>query len=270
MRYTLIELVQRILESMESDEVSTVGETSESLSVAGIIKECYFDIVGEINPAEQEGLFKLDASGDNTKPALMYVPSTVSKMRWVKYNDGDSLSEPSYRDLSYRSNEEFLYYHTGLDPDATSTETMTVTMKGTDYLFQIRNDTFPTYYTVFFDRYVVFDAYDSDADTTLTQARSLGFGSLVPEFELEDDFVPDLDPRQFQLLLNEAKAQAFIELKQIENNKAEKKARKNKILARQQRDDNDPGWANQRHAAFGRKSIAAPTMDMRRAMRRGV
>lgn len=267
MRYTLIEMVQRILESMESDEVSTVGETPESTSVANIIKECYFDIVGEVNPSEQEGLFKLDASGDNTKPCLMYFPSTVSKIRWLKYNDSDSLTEPSYRDLSYRSNDEFTYYHTGLDSSDTAVQTMTVMMKDIPYLFQIRNDSFPRYYTIFFDRYIVFDSFDATEEDTLTQNRTLGFGSLVPAFEMEDDFIPDLDPRQFQLLLNEAKAQAFVELKQASNEKAEKKARKNKILARQQRDDNDPGWANQRHASFGRKRTAFNPMTT--AMRRG-
>lgn len=269
MRYTLLEMVQRILGSMESDEVSTVDETPESTEVARIIKECYFDIIGEINPAEHEGLFKLTASGDNTKPVLMTLPSTVSKMRWLKYNDADVVGEPSYRDLSYRTNDEFIYYHTGLDNDADNVDTMIVTIKGVSYTFQFRNDSHPSYYTIFYDNQIVFDSYDSTLETTLTQARSLGFGSLVPDFTISDSFVPELDPRQFQLLLQEAKAQAFVELKQSSNDKAEKKARKNKILARQQRDDNDPGWANQRHAAFGRKSVVTPVLDMRRAMRRG-
>lgn len=269
MRYTLLELVQRILGAMESDEVSTVGESTESTEVARIIKECYFDIIGDINPSEQEGLFKLDASADDEKPCLMYLPSTVSKMRWLRYNDGDSLLEPSYRDLSYRNTDEFLYYHTGLDSDSALVDTMTVNIKGTDYTFQFRNDAHPSYYTIFYDRFVVFDSYKSDEEDTLTQARTLGFGSLVPEFSFEDTFVPELDPRQFQLLLSEAKAMAFVELKQAANSTAEKKARRNRIVGQKIRDDNDPAWANQRHAAFGRKSISAPLQDMKRAMRRG-
>jgi hypothetical protein len=46
-----------------------------------------------------------------------------------------------------------------------------------------------------------------------------------------DGFTPDLDARQFTLLLNEAKAQAFIELKQQANPKAEKRARRGWIQA---------------------------------------
>ena len=105
MRYTLLELTQRIMESMESDEISDINETPESVSVANIIKECYFDIVGEMNMAEQEGLFKLDSSGDNTKPVLMYVPSTVGNIQYLNYNKVDSVATPNYKDLRYVSNK---------------------------------------------------------------------------------------------------------------------------------------------------------------------
>lgn len=269
MRYTLLEMVQRILESMESDEVSTVGETPESTSVANIIKECYFDLIGEVNPAETEGLFKLSASGDNTRPALMYLPENVSKMVWLKYNISDTFPDPEYQYVSYRDNEEFLYYNTGLDLSDPNVSSMEISHNGTTFQFQLRTDSDPHYYTILNDRLIIFDSYDSSKEVTLTEARSLGWGSLVPDFLIEDTFIPDLDPRQFQLLLNEAKAQAFIELKQSTNDKAEKRARKNKILAKKQRDDNDPSWANQRHASFGRRAIASLTQDMIRAMRRG-
>ena len=69
MRYTLLDMTKRILESMESDEVSDINETPEAVSVANIIKECYFDIIGQHAPDETEGIYKLDASGDNLKPA---------------------------------------------------------------------------------------------------------------------------------------------------------------------------------------------------------
>ena len=67
------------------------------------------------------------------------------------------------------------------------------------------------------------------------------------------DYVPDLDARQFQLLLQASKAQAFYELKQVENPKAEKKERKNTILA--QRTKANVRLTNAFDAApkFGRK-----------------
>lgn len=265
MRYTLLELVQRILESMESDEVSTVGETPESLSVANIIKECYFDLVGDLNMDEQEGLFKLDSSGDNLKPVLMYVPSNVSRVQYIKYNNDDLLT-PTYRDVRYVTNREFLFYQEGVSSADSAVGEFDLTLNGSSFKFYFRNDRYPTYYTIFDERAVVFDAYDAVAEDTLTQARSLGYGSLVPSFQLIDTWVPDLDPRQFQLLLQEAKMTAFIELKQAQNPIAEKKARKNRILTQKNKNDNDPTSSNQKHYSFGRRACFTP---MQWALRNG-
>jgi hypothetical protein len=229
MRYTLLELVQSILRAMESDEVSSISETREALDVADIVKECYFDIIGRLHPAEEEGLFKLDASGDNTKPTLMTVPSTVSKIDWIKYDHGDDTQE--YNLLRY------------LEP---------VEVDNTDYTFYFRNDAHPTRYTILKDYYVIFDSFLLTEDDTLTQVRSLGFGQILPEWELEDTFVPNLDPRHFQLLLKEAKATAFTEMKQIENPRAERSARHNWVFAQKTRADNNPD-SRQKHWTYGRK-----------------
>lgn len=75
MKYTLIELVQRILESMDSDEVSDISQTPESLAVANIVKECYFNIISGLDLPESKGIFQLDASTDSAKPAIMTLPS---------------------------------------------------------------------------------------------------------------------------------------------------------------------------------------------------
>lgn len=271
MRYTLLELVQRILESMESDEVSDINETPEAASVTNIIKECYFDIVGEMNMAEQEGLFKLNASGDSTKPVLMYIPSTVSRVQWLKYNIDDTVGTPNYRDLTYIDNKEYLYYQQNFDSTDTAILPITVSVNGTDFVFQYRNDRLPINYTIFDENLVLFDAYDSSIESTLTQVRTLGWGDMAPSFTASNTWVPDLDPRQFQLLLQSAKATAFVELKQIANTRAEKQERKNKILTQKNKNDNDPYFSNQSHAKFGRRGGNGYPIDtFQRSMRQGV
>jgi len=265
MRYTLLDMTQRILESMESDEVSTIGETPESLSVANIIKECYFDIVGQFSMSEQEGLYKLDASIDDTKPTLMYIPSRVSRIKWIKYDTGER-----QQDIRFVSVEEFLYFQDGMDIDDSNVGVMTVSVNGKNVNLKFFTDRMPSYYTILNDKDVVFDAYDSGQEDTLTESRTTIFAELVPVFELLDDFIPDLDPRQFQLLLQEAKAQAFTELKQASNPNAERKARKNQILTQKNKHDNDPMWSNQRHVGFGRNGRNGyPRNWMQRAMREG-
>lgn len=267
MRYTLLDLVQRILDSTEADEVSDINETQESRMVVGIIKECYFDIIGSINPAESVGLFKLDDSTDGDKPALMLMPSTASKLEWLKYDWSDDLTKPDYKKLQYVDNEEFFYYQNGYDHADTTVQTMTITINGHPYYFRYKTDRFPTYFTILFDKYIIFDAVNLAVENTATAHRSLAYGSLVPTFELNNNWVPDLDPRQFQLLLQEAKSTAFMELKQVQNPRAEMKARKNHILAQKNKYDNDPAFSNQIHAGFGRRGRFNP---MKSAMRRGI
>lgn len=263
MRYTLIEMVQRILDAMESDEVSDIGETPESRTVVGVIKQNYFDIIGRFGMDETNGLFKLDASIDDTKPCLMTIPEGVSKISWLKYNIGE-VSDPEWRTLTFRTVEEYL----SCQPNDDNYETMTVSIDGNLVVTRLRNDRHPTYYTILGNYTVLFDAYDSSLEDTLTQARSLGFGELVPSFQEDNLWVPNINPKQFQLLLNQSMSQAFIELKQAANPVSDMKSRKNHILTQKNKSDNDPAWSNQKHVGYGRKG--GGRTQMQRAMRNGI
>ena len=231
MRMTLLEMTQAILMSMDSDEVNSISDTTESLDVAHIIKQAYMDIVAELSPKRLEGLFHLDASGDNTKPTLMYLPNDVAEIHWLKYNVGDSLTDTNFRDLTFLDLNDFFHHSNGLDTDDTWVASQSITINGQSFNIKYRNDIHPTYWTSVDDRTILMDSVDLSVESTLTSSRTYGYGDLVPTFQMIDSFVPTLDPRQFQLLFNSAKAQAFIEKKQVTNEKAEKKERKHKILA---------------------------------------
>lgn len=239
MKYTLLEMVQQILNSMDSDEVNSISDTTESMDIANIVKECYFEIISEIQPKETEGLFHLDASTDDTKPVLMYLPSSVSNIEWLKYNVGDSPSETNFRDLCYLSLDDFFEFSNGLNLNESWVDTQVVQINGQNFNIKFRNDQSPTYYTSVDDRVLLFDSYDSSYEDTLTSIRTYGYGGLIPVFVMEDSFVPRLDARQFQLLLNAAKSQSFIDKKQIENTKAERKERRHRILANKTKDATD-------------------------------
>ncbi len=271
MRYTLLDLVQRVLESMESDEVSSIADTPEAVAVANIVKECYFDLVGKLNQAEARGLFKLDSSGDSDAATVMYVPSTVSKIDWIKYRDykPDPLEPTWTQPLRFCPIEEFLFYQDGFDLDDPNVDTTTIEIQGQEWVFKCYTDRAPSYYTVFDDRILVFDALDSAYESTLTQVNTMCFGELLPEWELNDNFIPDLDPRHFQLLLQEAKSTAFVELKQTQNSRAEAKARSNFIRAQKTKNDTDPNSSIQNHYRFGRRGGGSDRERMRRAMRLG-
>jgi hypothetical protein len=108
---------------------------------------------------------------------------------------------------------------------------MTVTTGTLDTIdFRYRNDKAPEYYTSFDDRQIVFDSYDADVDSTLQKSKTICFGLKESSWTKSDAFVPALDSQQFHLLLQEAKAQAWVELKQLTNEKAERKARRSWVL----------------------------------------
>lgn len=250
MKYTLLEVVQRVLESMDSDEVNTISATPESMAVANIAKECYNDIVGDIGLTEHKGLFQLTASGDNTKPTKMTLPDSIITLDTIEYNTG-TLLDPQYQDIYFLPLHDFLNITNNLS--GTGTATQTIALNGGTFTFKFYNDRWPTYYTTVDDRTILFDAYNVTEESTLTSSRMRCFGLISPTFTLQDTFVPLLDPRQFQLWIQATKAQSFVELKQSENPKAERKERRNWILARKTKDTVDGRPAIQRRKGYGRK-----------------
>lgn len=95
-----------------------------------------------------------------------------------------------------------------------------------------RNDRAPLYFTSFDDRTLLFDSYDGSVDSTLQSAKSIVYGEKTQSFLMEDTFIPNINEKQFSLLLNEAKQQAFIEAKQSSNPLATQRAHKGWVRAR--------------------------------------
>jgi hypothetical protein len=74
--------------------------------------------------------------------------------------------------------------------------------------------------------YVIFDSYDNTQDNTLQASKTLVYGTRVPDFLLQDNFIPDIDDQQFSLLINESKALAWVELRQMPHSKAEQEIKR--------------------------------------------
>lgn len=87
----LLNIVQNILASMSSDEVNSISDTPESLQVANIVQNKYYDIVSRGDLPEHNQLFQLQSSQNVLQPTLMYIPSGICKMEWLKYFDTNAL-----------------------------------------------------------------------------------------------------------------------------------------------------------------------------------
>lgn len=229
MKYTLLELTQNVLSSMDSDEINSISDTVESLQVVKIIKNVYDDILSRSDMTVNQQLFNLTASGTVTYPVIMYKPDAIERIFWIKYNteqDGDT--DPVWTEISYLSQPDFLAYTQELHASEDYVDTMTyVTPDNSSFVLNYFNDRAPHYYTTFDDNTIIFDAYDSEVDATLQSSKTTCYGNRRTSFQEVDGFIPDLQPAQFNLLLNEAKALAWAELKQMPHVKAESMARKN-------------------------------------------
>lgn len=229
MKMTLLEMVQDILNDMDSDEVNGLDDTIESQQVAQIIKTCYYEMLGNRNWPHTRKLLQLEGSGSPSKPNYLRLPDNLKELSFFKYDNGTD-TKPVLQDVKYKEPDDFLRY-----VSARNTETGNVSIitdfSGTKLL--ILNDTAPQYWTSFDDTYLVTDAYDSTVSTTLMSSKSQCLAFIVPQWTRTAEAIPDLPIDAFPALLEEAKSTAFMALKQVANQKAEQKAgRQNRWLAR--------------------------------------
>lgn len=243
MKKTLLEIVQIILASTEDITINSIEDNELAQDIAKVVRDSYEFIATKADLPEHWSLFELTASGDADLPNIMYLPSNILALDWVKYDnreDGDT--DAFFQEVKFMELKEFLEYTHQFDSDEDDVDQITFDIGSDTILFKCYNDRFPTYYTAADDYTLVFDAYNSEeGDSTLVKNKTQCYGKLSSTFTMDDDFIPDLDAEQFQLLINEAKAQAFVEKKQTQNPKAEQRARSLWIsTARKKRAVGDP------------------------------
>src|SRR5687768_864155 len=102
MKMTLLEIVQEILSSMDSDEVNSIEDTTEAMQVAMVVRRAYLDLRSRLNLPEHFDLFRLTASGDSDLPIIMYRPESVDQLLWLKYDKRLAADDPvDYCDIQY-------------------------------------------------------------------------------------------------------------------------------------------------------------------------
>ena len=126
------------------------------------------------------------------------------------------------------------------------------------YTFYFKDDIQPRYYTVLSNQYVIFDSYDSTQETFLQSTKTLASAWLMPSFQKVDNFVPVLDEQQFPLLLQESKALAFAELKQMPHQKAEIEVRRQTTALQKYKSIVDKPTYFEQLPDFGRKNTGYP------------
>lgn len=222
MKRTLLELTSSILASLDGDEVSTITDTAEAVQVADIIRQCFYEIASTRSLPEHHSLFNLDET-DGSTPVVMTRPSSVITVDWVKYDVGDSTEDLTT--IIYLPLKDFLERQNSLNENETGVDLFDFTFDTDPISLKYRNDKAPEFYTTIGDLYVLFDSFDSSSESFLAADKTQCYGLLEATWTHTGSFVPPLDHKLSNLLFQKAKAQAFVELKQMDNPQTERKVR---------------------------------------------
>lgn len=231
---TLLDMVQEILNDIDSDEVESIDDTVEAEQVVSILKSTYYAMMSNRDWPHLRRSIQITGLGDTTKPTHMKLQDGIKELCFINYNKiGSGETKKKYEEVQYLEPDKFLHKTNQRNSDDSDTVAITDT-GGIEFL--IKNDESPTYYTSFDDEYLVFDSYDNTVDTTLQEAKVQAMAYVMPDWTSSDTFIPDLPENAFTALVEEAKSRASFRLKQVADQKAEQEAgRQNRWLARKAR-----------------------------------
>ena len=224
MKQTLLEMVQRILESIDGQMIESIEDTREAVQVANCIKESYYHLLYTRDIKSTNNIVQMHSMSDVARPTVFYINDDIAQLTLFKYYDKHN---DRYVDLEWLYPEEFIDRSLSLKVDEEHPNVQRV-VDESGVVYNIYNDRAPKYYTSFDDKHFVCDAFNKEDTTTLIEQYTVAYGVVLPEFKIEDNFVPDLAPQHFPLLLSKSKVQAAYELNktydELEADRARKQA----------------------------------------------
>lgn len=248
MKKSLLQIVQNILNDLDSDEVNSIYDTVESEQIAEIVEQTYNDIISTRNWPHLSKLIQLESSTTQDKPTHCKLPESVKELEFINYDtrkeDDDDLA---YRPVEYLYPDQFLYHTNQRRSSADYTD---IINNDDGLVLLINNNEAPKYWTSFDDEYIVFDSYNKSMESTIQNSKMQVKAYVTPKWETKDSFIPDLPAEAFSKLIAEAKSTAFLVIKQMSNEKAEQ------ISQRQSRWLSRKAWSAKggvRYPDYGRK-----------------
>lgn len=233
-KLTLLYMTQNILSALDSDAVGSIDETVESVQVAELVKEAYFELISQRDWPFLFLLGNLDGLGDVNNPTKMKIPDTYNKIKWIKYNK---------QEVTYVDPEQF---HTIISQRVA--QAGVINSNG----YVINQD--PQYWTSYDDTYIIFDGYKQSTEATLQSSKAVVYGTQQATWSHVDTFIPNIPEKFFPTLLAEAKSQAFVNLKQQNNVREERKATRGRMTMRNDSWRNENGEAKYNNkVSYGRK-----------------
>lgn len=223
-KFSLLDIVQDILNDLDSDEVNTIDDTVEALQVAQIVKTTYFAMMSNRNWPHLRKPVHLIPTTNLAQPTHMYVDEEIKELCFVNYDCRDTpTSRSKWREMKWVEPDEFLRrtnQYNELESNVTKVQDASLID------LTIRNDVHPTFYTSFDDKTLIFNAYDSSRESNLESTFVQAMAYVMPTWLSTDSFVPDLPDEAFIALIEESKSRASMKLRQVADQKSEQEAQR--------------------------------------------
>ena len=221
---TLLEIVQIVLNDMSGDPVNSISDTDEAEEVAQHVRSVYRNLVSRSEWPHTRRAVQLIPFSDNNFPTHMRVGEEYRKLISVNYNKAkNGETRLMYQPVHYLEPDRFLRKLNARDNNSQYTDII-VDPSGINLM--VGNNRAPEYFTSFDDVVLVFDSYDSAVDSTLQSSKAQAMAYILPEFRLEDSFVPDLPSEAFSYLIEEVISRAQLKMRQFQDVKSEVEAQK--------------------------------------------
>lgn len=186
MKLTKLQLVQRVLNAIDSDDVAAISETVESEQVAMLVDAAYDMILSEFPWPHLRDLRQLEVT---TVANEMRIPARVMTVNSIKYN------KLAIEFIDPMDMQDLL-------------DSRDLSLDETD-LVGAYNDRDPIQWSSYDDEIVIFDAYNGTLAASLTSVDTF----KTPTPMTADTEYPDLPERFHPILADQATADAFFNLK---------------------------------------------------------
>ena len=241
MKKTLLEITQEIIDFLNGQQVGSINDTLEATQIANIIRSTFENLYYPHSILEHKEFLRVEdpfnAYGFTLSSPSHLKGSFISLDR-LWYNVGDN-TNPEYKELYYVPPLEFVSRTDSLQED------FDLVFLGTDAgHVKVGNKDNPEFYTSFDDVRVLLNSRPPGFEHNIR-----AYGTLIPEFVLDDNFIPPIDADKFPELIEESKAVAFEVMKGYVPAKVEQHARRARYITR------DKGiWSIGRWANYSRPS----------------
>ncbi len=260
-KLTLLQVVQKTLEAMGSDQVNSISDSVEAEQVATLAEDAYYELLNQKEWPFLHQLTELESLADTNFPNYLRIPENVVRITQIKYDFTDLVTDPlaplDIVNIAWQSPGSFL---NRVQARNTNQDNIQVVTSKQGVKLPIINDSPASTWTSFDDTFIVFDAFDNDFETTLQGNNSQVLAKVLPVFTLADGFTPTATANFFQLWLAEVKSTAFVYFRQEVSPKDEQRARRGLAVLRR---DASRTNHNDGKVHFGRPARSGSTTGTR-------